>query len=945
MLATCPPEALRRALAASAAPLLVIEARVLTEPTPPVDASPSAGALFGLLETGDDGAFALPPRLTTIVTAACRRCIAAGAPVVTALDPGLLGRTVAARALVATPLFDPWLTVVRVMVAPADQVPAESRERFDLAIAGTDDGIWDWDLSTDSIYFSPAWFRILGYEPDELPVTATTWTDHIHPDDLMEAYRRIQDHLDGKSARYVHPHRLRHKHGHYVWVEAKGKAVSDVSGKPYRLVGTITDIEHLKRQDADLRRAKAEAEAATRAKSEFLAAVSHEIRTPMNGIIGMTQLLLDTSLERQQRRYADAVLGSASELMTIINDILDISKLEAGRMDIEAVPVRLPELVEGVVELLMPRAREKGIEISHFVSPLLEQPLLGDPTRLRQILVNLTANAVKFTDLGDVAVEVLVQGQTETAVTVGIEVSDTGIGIPDEARDRLFAKFVQGDGSIARRYGGTGLGLAISKELAELMGGIITVDSAPGAGSRFTVTLSLRFAAPPDAACALPPALFAGRRALVMDGLLLRRRVLLHHLEALGIAAAIATDSAEAVVMLEDTRAPPPDLVVIGTLAPAPWPPRHSLAAALGRRPDLPVLRLISSVTGRPPGPCEGCSQPCHATALMLPVRRQGLITSLARLFEAAGLGSRPACGTLPDCATADAAIGPGLPAPPPPPGDAPAALTGPPLLLAEDIQTNQLFAVTLLNLAGYPVDVVEDGVRAVAAASRHDYAAVLMDVQMPVMDGIEATRRIRALPGPRGSVPIIAMTAHAMPQARASCLAAGMNDYLAKPIIRTDLLAMVARWTAPAPGPLAGAEAAGSGGSPEDDPLEIDEDQLNDLLSSVRQSELRAIVTCFLNDIAGRITRLDRAVTERNLGAITAEAHDLSSTSGSFGAIGVMRLAVRMEITGREGRLDEALAHYPALAAATRSLIQTMESRFAGMRADVPCPPASLPP
>ena len=923
MLATCPPDALRRALASLETPLLVVETRDLGKPSPGFTANPPGEALFG-------AALAAP------LLAACRRSAEARAPVAVASG---------AATLVATPLFDAALAVTRVMVAPlAPAQPDESArasERFDLAISGTDDGIWDWDLGSDSIWFSPQWFRLLGYEPGELPAAATSWTDNIHPDDLMEAYRRLQDHLEGRTARYVHPHRLRHKLGHYLWVEARGKAVTDGVGKPVRLVGALTDIEHLKRQEADLRRAKADAEAATRAKSEFLAAVSHEIRTPMNGIIGMTQLLLDTRLARRQREYAEAVIGSASDLMTIIDDILDISKLEAGRMEIEAVPVLLPELIAGVVELLTPKAREKGIGIGHFVAPDLEQPLLGDPTRLRQILLNLTANAVKFTEAGEIAVEALVRERSDTGVTLTLEVSDTGIGIPEEAREHLFAKFVQGDGSIARRYGGTGLGLAISKELAELMGGTIAVDSAPGAGSRFIVTLTLALAETAELHRAEPPALLAGRRALVVDGQPLRRRMLLRHLGALGIATTATDDGAEAAALL---GAPPPadpppfDLVVIGEAPPDDEAPETALAPLLARRPELPVLRLIASATGRTPGPCETCVVPCHAASLVLPVRRAGLIACLGKLFAAAAAQPRTLDSPSPElCAKARAAhaapeaAGEGEPAA----DDAPSAPeTGPLLLLAEDNRTNRLFAITLLDHAGYRVDVVEDGVQAVAAAARRDYAAILMDVQMPVMDGIEATRRIRALPGPRGTVPIVAMTAHAMPQARAACLAAGMNDYLAKPVARADLLAMAARWTAPAP------EAAASPlpeipGATGDDPLEIDDELLNDLLTSVRQSELRAIVTCFLNDLAGRVERLDRAVAVRNLAAIATEAHDLSSTAGSFGALGVMRLAVRMEITARENKLDEALQQYPTLATATRALIETMETRFSGMRAE----------
>ena len=499
------------------------------------------------------------------------------------------------------------------------------------------------------------------------------------------------------------------------------------------------------------------------------------------------------------------------------------------------------------------------------------------------------------------------------------------------------------------------------------MGGSIAVSSAPGAGSRFTVTLALKFADPADGRRAEPPALLAGRRALVVDAMPLRRRMLLRHLGALGIATTAPDDGAEAAALLEAEREPPSvplpsdpppiaslpfdpppfdlppfDLVVTGDAPSGRSPSGDALAAALARRTEVPVLRLIAPATGRTPGPCENCMVSCHAAALALPVRREGLIACIAKLFEAAASQPRGAGAPSPAlCAEARAALLAPIPVKDhrgPAADAAPEAETGPLLLLAEDNRTNRLFAVTLLNHAGYRVDVAEDGVQAVAAAGRRDYAAVLMDVQMPTMDGIEATRRIRTLPGPRGAVPIVAMTAHAMPQARAACLAAGMNDSLAKPVARADLLAMVARWTAPAPGAAAEPPATAALATPAlatgNDPLEIDEEQLTELLTSVRQSELRAIVACFLSDLAGRVERLDRAVAGRNLTAIATEAHDLSSTAGSFGALGVMRLAVRMEITAREGRLDAALEQYPALATATRALIQTMEARFSGLRA-----------
>ncbi|CAO3440505.1 response regulator [Azospirillum endophyticum] len=689
------------------------------------------------------------------------------------------------------------------------------------------------------------------------------------------------------------------------------------------LVCTRTDITERKRFEAELQRQAADmcalaegldaareeadalrvrAEAATLAKSEFLAAMSHEIRTPMNGIMGMTELLFDTALTEEQRQFAQAIRSSSNALLTIINDILDISKLEAGRVTIETLPFDPADLVEGVVELLTPRAHEKGIEIGFYIDPPLRRTLLGDPTRIRQILVNLVGNAVKFTEHGSIAVELEMLDATDAHLVLRITVTDTGIGIPAEALPTLFSKFQQVDGSITRKFGGTGLGLAICLQLSELMGGGIAVDSSPGSGSRFLVDLPLAL---PDEV--LPPAErpLAGRRTLVVDDLEVNRRVLASMLDGLGALPTALDNGADALETLKRAAAGgrPFDVVLADQTMPGMG--GGALLAAVAGDPALAETRRVLIVTPGPAartdgGPALG-SVPglVHAT-LNRPLRQSSLARRLSELFAAAvpAIPAAPAAAGLQEEGRRHGRI-----------------------LLAEDNRTNQLFAMTLLRKLGYTVDVAENGEQAVAAACHGGFDLVLMDVQMPGMDGLEAAQAIRARGGDMAVLPIIALTADAMPGTRELCLRAGMSDYLTKPISRAGLLSALDRWLGQEASPVAsagsdddGCEDDGCGGGEA-----LDEAVLADLVKTVGADDLAPIVDSFLGDVSRRLERLSvmaEAVSagSADLRLLAGEAHDLSSLAGSFGGMAVMHLAWRMEVLCRNGDEEQAARLLPVL-------------------------------
>ena len=901
-----------------------------------------------------------------------------------------------------------------------------SEERFELAVRGSTDGLWDWNILTGELYYSPRVRELVGgYTADEFPDAFASFEAILHPDDHDWVMQAIDDHLHRRKP-YDVEYRLRIKSGEYRWFRARGQAIWNSESKPQRMAGSITDVteshrlrerfrlaveasptslmmvnedghilmansrslmlfgysddeligksietlvpeglratheghsqnffqarrcmtlgESLEmfgvRKDGSsfpirvavspvetddghavicgilditdqkkaletMRLAKEAAESASLAKSSFLANMSHEIRTPMNGIIGMSQLLSQTELRSHQREYLTTVVESAHILLRLLNDILDFSKIEAGKLELECVDFRISECVAHASQMLLLRAAEKGLEIACRVSPEIPDHLRGDPGRVQQVLVNLLGNAVKFTEAGEIFVNINVDSMHDNRVRLHFSVADTGIGIALDKYEQIFRPFEQAESSTTRRFGGTGLGLTISRQLVEMMHGRMWVESEPGRGSTFHFTAEFEVASNQSQREPVELESLRNLPVLVVDDNLTNRRILcelLHYWHMQPIAADSAA-SARKALQTATAEHRPVRLILLDHHMPGE--DGLQLLESIRDTVERDDCRLIMISSGSTPVDVDLCQKHGIGRFMTKPVIASELLNEILRQF------------------------GKFMPASPRPNQENRSPRVQPRrVLLVEDNEINRRVALGLLHKRGHEVTVAENGLEAVTILEDREFDVVLMDMQMPVMDGFEATATIRNREHQTGGhIPIVAMTAEALKGDRERCLSSGMDDYVSKPIAPDELYRAVEKfpslWLTVDSGPQVAPEAATiSRSAPEHPPgpppehtdaepapavVTPSQPIVDWNVARVRLGGadlLQEFSDLFKSQTPVLLVDIHRAIEKRDIDLLRRSAHTLKGSASYFGAERLVQSALQLENLARAGSL-----------------------------------------
>jgi len=746
----------------------------------------------------------------------------------------------------------------------AQEEVRETRERYRQLVENANDIIYRCDARGHFTYVNPTVRKVLGYSEEEL--LGKHFTELVAPDHrgIVEAFYRLQFQTKTPNTYYEFP--VLAKSGDVLWMGQNVQAI--VTGQWILGFQAVTrDVSERKRMEMELAQARDAALASARLKAEFLANMSHEIRTPMNGVIGMADILLGTRLSAEQRECALTIRSSAAALLTLVDDILDLSKIEAGKLTIKTADFDLDELIDGITDIFAERATAKGVKFRAVIYPDVHRHLHGDAMRLRQVLLNLVGNAVKFTEVGEVNLSIMREKESGENADLWFLVNDTGIGIEAADQERLFNPFVQADGSTTRKYGGTGLGLAISKQLVDMMGGRIGVASSPGEGSTFWFTATFTKHLRADVTRRTP---LTGIRALLLDSNEVNRLVLRRHLSSssVNVEEVVSAEAAIDVLRVAATERRPFDVIVLemqlsGTDGITVARSIHA-DPLIGRTPIVLVTAIGKRKSDLDFFESEGID-----TFVMKPVRRAQLAAAIAQVAtvqvgEGAGF-SRPA------------EAGPQTEA------DVPHQI-----LVVEDNVVNQKVAVGQLRHLGYEAEVVGSGAEAIEAIRRRSYDLILLDCQMPDIDGYDVARSIRKMGSATRRIPIVAMTAHAMEGEREKCLAAGMDDYLAKPVSTQRLSTVLVRWL----------------GTREE---VVDTEKIAGLqqLARANPSFMRDITGLFREDALVRIHELRDSASRADAETLARAAHSLKSSSGNIGAARMYSLCATIESSARQGSLE----------------------------------------